>query len=536
MFSVFVRFPLLQPSLFLLAGLLISGCARRDFFPVDARVGPGSTAALPATADSVRVAAGRQYSHRSRVHLLFFGRHYRAAWAAPVTVPVLRLATAVPGGLLPGKTGGGFQSISMTLNGADGREYALRTLDKEPQKTLPVSLRHSFLLNVVRDATSATLPYGALTVPPLAQAAGVAHAHPRLLYVRATETGLGDASPLLDGKVAMLEEKYTGKAWATPELTGATQFVGSEAMLKQVYRQPAHGIDQPAFLRARLLDVWLGDWDRHEAQWQWARVPQPNGQVRYQAIPKDRDQVYFRFDDGVIPWLAARPFILPRLHTFKPTYGHFPGLVQQAAFIDQRGLSAMTRADFRRVALDFKRRLPDSLIARAVQRLPPAVWALEGPRLAAALRARREALPEAAQAFYQLLARRPELGGTAARERFVLHRCPDSTTVRVFSAGLGALPPHDSLRFARTYYPAETRTLTLNGLAGDDVFEIITTGRGRQMPLRLYGGAGHDQLRLQGSAHQLRLFDDASELSARGGPRPRRASRKHRDYDRTHDK
>ena len=521
-----------QLSLLVLLGLAGGSCARRQYFQPDARIGPGSTAALPITADSVLTTAGRHYNRHSGFYCLFLGRHYRRAWAAPAMAPVLHLAAAAPGGLRAGKPGGGYQSISMTLNGVDGREYALRALDKEPSKTLPKVLRHSFVLNMVRDATSAAIPYGALTVPPLAQAAGVPHTRPRLVYVRADETGLNTMSERFRGKVALLEEKYNAPASCTPDLAGATEFLGGEAMLKAVYDDPTRTIDQPAFLRARLLDVWLGDWDRHEGQWQWAAFAQPGGRVRYQAIPKDRDQVYFRFDDGLIPWLAARHFIAPQFHTFKPEYGYMAGLVYQAQFIDQRGLSQMTRADFQRLAHDLQSRLPDSLIDRAMHRLPPAVFALEGPRLGAALKARRQTLPQAAEAYYLTLAREPLLGGTAQPERFEVHRYPDSTTVRVFSPSLGRLLTGDSLRFQRTYFTAETHELSLDGLGGDDVFEVTASGAGKPIPLLLYGGTGHDVLRLHGPARRLKLYDEASGVSAPNPLHPHLPKKRHRAYDR----
>ena len=121
-----------------------SGCARHHYFQPDARVGAGSAQPLPAAADSVLATAGRQYNRHSGFYCLFLGRHYRRVWAAPVRVPVLDLATAAPGGLRPGKTGGGYQSISMTLEGTNKREYALRALDKEPSKTLPKVIRGIF--------------------------------------------------------------------------------------------------------------------------------------------------------------------------------------------------------------------------------------------------------------------------------------------------------------------------------------------------------------------------------------------------------
>ena len=518
-------------------GLSLAGssCARRHYFQPDARIGAGSAQALPAAADSVLATAGRQYNRHSGFYRFFLGRHYRRVWAAPVMVPVLDLATAAPGGLRPGKAGGGYQSISMTLEGNQQRRYALRALDKEPSKTLPKVIRATFVLNVVRDATSAAIPYGALTVPPLARAAGVPHTRPRIVYVRQDETGLGASSERFQGKLALLEEKFEALASRTPDLAGAADFDGGETILKQVYRHPSHYIDQPAFLRARLLDVWLGDWDRHEGQWAWAEFREAGGRVRYLGIPKDRDQVYFRFDDGVIPWLASRRGIAPQFQTFRNEYNSIAGLVYQAQFIDQRGLSAMTRADFRRTAQDLQRRLPDSVIERAMRRLPPNVFALEGQRLGEALRARRETLPRAAEAYYLTLARAPTLGGTAQAERFVVHRYPDSTTVQVYSSAWQKRPAGDSLRFQRTYFRHETKCISIDGLDGDDIFEVTTTATSQPMPLLLYGGEGHDQLRLSGSARHLKSYDQAADMQATGAPHPSLPRKSRRAYDRPND-
>jgi hypothetical protein len=444
-------------------------------------------------ADSARVTAGRHYQ-RGGVQNVFFGPHYRRVWATPVTLPVLDLARAVPGGLKPGKMGGGFQSTSMTMLGANGRTYALRTLDKDPYKTLPKVLRKSFLLNIVRDATSAANPYGAFTVPPLAAAAGVYHTTPRPFYVRQEETGLGANSPLFQGKVVMLEEKFDGRANLTPAFGPADDLRDSDQMLRARYQQPFHQIDQQAFARARLLDLWLGDWDRHEGQWQWA-VYQKDGRTRYHPIPKDRDQVYYRFDDGLIPWLASRRWAVRKFRTFKPRYEDIGGLAKNARFIDERALAEVSQEQFQLLARDLQQRLSDDVIETALRRLPPEVYALEGPRTAAALRARRAALPTAAQQFYQNLARRVTVAGTDQAERFVVQRLTDSTTL----VSVYHLPEDeekarpDSLLYRRLFRVSETKRIVLHGLDGEDEFEL--SGEvGRGIRVDIFGGPDEDKV------------------------------------------
>ena len=543
-FAGFLRPCLVRGGALLLALPLLAACAREPYAPADARSSAQATRPLPLRVDSVgQLAAGRHYNQHGRLYRAFLGAHYRRVWAAPVTAPVLNLARATPEGraLRPHRAGGGFQSISLSLRADDGREFALRALDKDPRKTLPTWLQKTFLLNAVRDATTAANPYGAFTVAPLAAAVGVVPTHPRLVYVRPDETGLGEISGHFQGRLALLEEKHAGPAGQIPALAGATALLDSKDMLRQLYADPRRRLDQPAFLRARLLDVWLGDWDRHEGQWNWAAFAEKNGRTRFQALPKDRDQVYFRFDDGLVPWLLSR--LMPRFQTFGPRYKNVRGLVQQAAFIDERGLNGCTRTDFQRAAARLQQQLPDTLITRALRRLPPTVYALEGPATAAALRARRAALPAAAEVFYRGLARRPVVGGTARAERFVVRRWADSVTVAVYAPGLGA----DSLLYRRAFFAHETTQITLEGLAGNDVFEVQTAGSRRATRIRLLvvGGAGNDQLNTNGPLRRVLFYDEPGLISPARSPataatgaavRARPLPPRHRPYDRPTDK
>ncbi|UOR06999.1 hypothetical protein MUN82_07840 [Hymenobacter aerilatus] len=479
---------------YLLGGALltgIAGCAHHNtFFQRDARVLPPPTSALPPGTDSVLATAGRHYQ-RSGFHNLFFGKHYRQVWATPVRVPVLNPANEL-GGLTFEKRGGGFQTISATLESPTGREYALRTLDKDPYQTLPKVLRHTFVLTLVRDATSAANPYAALTVPPLAQAAGIPHTHPRIFYVPRTETNLGTATDDMQGKLVMLEEKFNGEENLTPDFGDAIDLVDTDEVLAQRFTSPTYQIDQIAFARARLLDILIGDWDRHEGQWRWAEYKQ-NGRTIYRPVPKDRDQVYFRFDDGVIPWLMSRKWAVRKFRTFRPRYEDIPGTVRNAHFLDTRALPEITAAQFQQLAADLQKRLTDSVITEAVRQMPLPIYALEGDYIAKSLRARREALPDAAREFYQLLAKHVEVVGTDEPERFVLERLSDSTTrVSVYRLPQKKKQKADPQPYyQRTFRTQDTKTITFYGLRGEDEF-VVRGNVNKGIRLNIRGGPNED--------------------------------------------
>jgi hypothetical protein len=524
-----VNFLLFSCNLALALGFA-TGCARRNFFQADAKLTGTTAPGVPAAPGHVWATAGRHYNHHGKLFKLFFGPHHRAVWAAPVQAPVLDLRTALPevGALTPTKLGGGFQSTSLSLAAPDTRAFVLRSMDKDPSRILPKVYRKTFVANFLRDATSAGNPYGALIVPPLAQALGVPHCTPRLFYIPTDENGLGsaEANERLQGKLVLLEQKFSGSVVRSPQLPTARTFVDDEDMREQLYTNPAARPDGQALLRARMLDILIGDWDRHSGQWQWAKLAHPTypGRVRYSPVPKDRDQAFFRISDGLVPWLMTRKFAVRHLVTFKKRIHDVPALTGQGRFVDQRGLSHMTSRDFDQAALFAQQQLPDSTLSRAVHQLPPAVYALEGPRLLRDLQARRQQLPRVAHRYYLLKAHKPIIAGTDQADHFVVQRAPDSTTVSIYSGSLGA----DSLFYRRTFYNRETHRITLEGLDSNDVFDISGNG----LPLVLHGGAGEDVVR---PTNNRRLKFEQNANGKLPVPAPRTKKERFDNYDRLTD-
>ena len=96
-------------------------------------------AAQGAAADETRkqtttLAAGSRYE-ASGVQRFFLGSGYRELWTLPIDVEVLDLAT-FSGGLEAEKKGGGRQTLSLRLDGEDGREWKFRSVDKDASQGL----------------------------------------------------------------------------------------------------------------------------------------------------------------------------------------------------------------------------------------------------------------------------------------------------------------------------------------------------------------------------------------------------------------
>ncbi|MBJ6109183.1 hypothetical protein JAO73_09185 [Hymenobacter sp. BT523] len=468
-------------------GLGLAGCSHT--------APPGSALArwAPDSA-TVTLAAGPQYA-RGPVWRFFWGAHYRSLWATPVTVPVIRLARAELDSLTPMRAGGSYQSRTLRLRTAAGHQLVLRSVDKDMSRALPAGWMRNWLSGLMRDQTSVSQPYGAYVAAPLAQAAGVYHANPRLVYL-ANDPALGKFQPGYANALYLLEERAEGDQEHQASFGGSRAIFNSHRMLAALRQSPSYQPDARAYLRARLLDMWLGDWSRREDQWRWASFLEGGGVV-FRPIPRDRDQAFFRFDDGVLTRLLS--WFLPKFQSFHATIkpGSVEGLTRTARALDRTLLSTLSAEDFRQEADSLQRRLTDAAIAQALTAGPKETQATIAEQLGPALQARRAQLPAVARRYFELLAEEAWVPGTDRAERFRLTSAgPGQLRLRVLAIR-PARP--DSLISERVYAQHDTKKLSLYGLAGNDVF-TIDAAAAPGIAVALYPGEGQDRVVLPAAA------------------------------------
>ncbi|WP_161891205.1 hypothetical protein [Pontibacter russatus] len=491
----------------LLGCLCLSSCANENFFQEDARATAAELAEkAPAGPDSVWAVAGRHYD-RNGFHRFFWGDHNRAIWATPVKVPVFRL-DSIYGGLTVEEKGGGFQTTSFTLRGSRGRLFALRSIDKDPLEVLPPFWQKTFVANIVRDQTAAANPYGALVVPVLAEAAGIYHANPAIYYISPSDTSFGEYAPAVQGKLFLLQEKFESPADLTPAFGAATDFADSEDALKNRYEHNTFRFDQEAFARARLLDLLVGDWDRHKGQWEWA-VEKKGAEHIYLPVPKDRDQVFLQMGDGLIPSIATSKFLVRKFHSFDEDVDDVKAYMINSAFLDARLLHELSLHEWQQIARNMQASLTDNVLERAARRLPGPVYDKVGKQITENLKSRRDRLPEVAETMYKMLAEEVTIPGTDAEEKFVVRRHGDGQTeVTLYSIGSPRAPARRLYR--RIFNRKETKQITLHGLAGDDIF--LVKGQAEDgILVNLNGGLGEDTFTdssaVEGWKHMTRIYD-----------------------------
>src|SRR6185436_2582001 len=141
---------------------------------------------------------------------------------------------------------------------------------------------------------------------------------------------------------------------------------GWEDLAKRLDKGPRDRVDTRAFMKARLLDLLIGDWDRHEGQWDWARR---RGTTDWYPIPKDRDHVITDFDGVFTSFLRHRQ---SRLTRFTDDYPNMIGMGWNSRFLDRRLLAEPEWPVWEAVVAELQHDLTDDVIRQAVAELPAA--------------------------------------------------------------------------------------------------------------------------------------------------------------------
>lgn len=348
--------------------------------------------------DSVTTTAGRSYP-AGALRRAFAGDLNRNLWQVPVTLPVLDLA-ALGGGLTPDRFTGGKQTVGLRFQARDGLEYDFRPVVKDPRNVLPDWLREGLIGDALDDQMAAQMPMGAVVVAELLHAAGIEAPRP-VPAVMPNDARLGEYRSMFAGRMGLFSINPNERPGNRPGFGGYREIHGSDSMYARTRADPTSRFDDRYFLKVRLIDALVGDWDRHSGQWRWGVETTPQGPL-WRAIPEDRDWAFATID-GLVGAVAR--VVLPSYVGFGPDLPAVSRLASSGQRIDHRVLNRLGEDDFMAVAAEVQAALTDSVIEAAVAALPPAMGAVVHDRLVNGLRSRRAQLAEYARKYYHHLVR-----------------------------------------------------------------------------------------------------------------------------------
>ncbi len=430
----------------------------------------------------------------NKLKRFLFGDNYRDVWSSKINFPYFDISKE-KGGLKIIKRGGGMASYSFRMEDKNGKQYVLRSVEKFAGKNLPFEILNTFAVDIIQDQISASHPYAALIIPKLADAVGIYHTNPKIFYVPNDEN-LGKYKDDMAGNLFLFEERPAKNREDLNSFGNSKKIISTLDVIDNIMESPKFKVCQKSVLKARLFDIFINDWDRHEDQFRFAAFKEKEKTI-YKVIPRDRDQAFFLVE-GIFPKIASSRWILPKLQGFENDTKYLEGLIFNGKYFDRSFLNELSLETWQETIKELQEKLSDEIIEKSVKSLPKEIYEISGEEIISKLKSRRKNLKKLSEKAYFFLSKKVDILGTNKKEYFEINRLDDEkTNLKIFT-----LKKHKSKKkkfikgekiFERTFKNSETKEISIYGLDGKDKF-FVKGNVNKGIKIRIIGGKGRDEI------------------------------------------
>ena len=280
-------------------------------------------------------------------------------------------------------------------------------------------------------------------------------------------------------------EEHVGNTQLDLESFGKpTKILSTADVLQEIQKSGKSSVDEPSYIRARLFDMLLGDWDRHEDQWRWAQFKRQDGTKFYKAIPRDRDQAFSKYDGTLISFLTRAIPGLRKMQTYDEDLRSVKWFASSPYHLDLTLINTSGLDEWERQAKYIQEGITDTDIEKAFKTIPTEIRGETISDIKMKLKGRRANLLKIAKDYYQYLNKFEVLTGTQKADDFIIIRLPDGkTSIDIHRKDLGILK--------RTFSNDVTKEIWIYGLDGKDSF--LVEGKGDHLiKIRIMGGKKND--------------------------------------------
>ncbi|MGL4583442.1 MAG: metallophosphoesterase, partial [Flavobacterium sp.] len=454
----------------------------------------------------------KEWTEKTKWYKFLWGQHYRDVYGTPITAAVGDLTT-IKGGLTPTISGGGNQSMSLRVVDKDGKEYVMRGVRKSVSRFVQTAVfKDQYVMNsfentwaegFIYDFYTTSHPYTPFVLDGLADRIGLYHTNPELYYVP-KQAALGRFNDKYGDELYMIEERPSAGYEDEASFGNASEIISTTNLIANLRKSDKYEVDQKAFMRARIFDMLIGDWDRHGDQWRWSEFKEGDKTI-YRAVPRDRDQAFAKIDGALLSLIMKLP-PLRHMQNYTEDFAN-PRWINKTAFpLDQYLLKGTSVEDWLTEARDIVSKLDDEALDEAFDKLPKEVQTKEIEEIKRIFKARRNKIEEFLPKYYKQLREYVILSGTDKKDSFNLERLEGGD---ILLKQYHIKKDDEELVFEKVYKPSETKEIWVYGLNDEDTFRV-TGDEKAKIKLRLIGGKNEDSFKIENSSKVI-VYDYADK-------------------------
>ena len=281
--------------------------------------------------------------------------------------------------------------------------------------------------------------------------------------------------------------------------------ISTEELALRLLKDHDDHVDQKLVLKARLLDNFVMDLDRHEDQWRWATYDTGKGKMYY-PIPRDHDQVFFT-NQGLIPSMAKKAWLIPQIQGFRAKAMNIKTFNFAARNFDRSFMTELSQSDWEYAIDTFLTQMTDRVIEASLRRQPIEIQKYSAGKITQTLKNRRKYFKDNMITYYKFLSKIVNVVGSDDKELFTIAGKEDrKVLVQVHT--LKKSGETGSLIYERLFDPAITKEIRIYGMGDNDKF--VFTGDHSAIKLRVVGGAGDDEFINQGGSSGRTVIYDVT--------------------------
>lgn len=447
--------------------------------------------------DSIKASIySEKETSKSKLYNFFWGKRYREYYSKQISAKVVTLDTLF-GGLKPTRKGGGTQSRTLRLKSKDGKQYVMRAMKKSASQYIQATLfKNQYIQkefentaseNLVKDVFTGAYPYAPFIVGKLSDAININKLNPKLYYIPKQEAlgefnnEFGDELYLFeehpaDGNLAIEDKNFTGKIYSTYDV------------LKKIQENENQIVDVKEYIKARLFDMLIGDWDRHQDQWRWLEYKDKN-KIVFKPLPRDRDQAFSIMSDGFVLGAAVKLIPMAKLlRKYNNDLVDVKGFNIEPFPLDKAFISNLNEEDWKEQVAFIQNNITDEVIDETFSNVPNELKDRTITTIKSTLKERKNNLEKIANRYFGLISKYAVITGTNNKDYFRIKNLENNDIEITIQRKKkeSVLEPY----FSAIYKARVTKEIWIYGLDDDDTFETI--GKSNEIKIRIIGGQNND--------------------------------------------
>lgn len=391
-----------------------------------------------------------------------WGKHYKDLYYQPITTKTVSL-NSLFGGLSVRKQLPKLHALVLDNN---KRFYILKPLGGsssflESKFFQSVYKREDFkdtyLNDFITEAYTVVHPYMFVTAESLARSAGLCYTDPHVYYVSEGN----QADTIADGSLVK------NKLVSISLLPKIEEDVINDIplLLEKLHGDELTTVDQQMYIRTRLFDMLIGDWNKTPENWYWLPSQRGDSTV-YMPQVFDRSHAFSKVDGVFFKELLNMLGV-----GFIANYeGHLKNVKKFNSLsyaLDIAITQQQTASAWSEQAKILKQLLTDDVIDNAFLKLPSEMQNDEAREIKNKLKQRRNELEETAIKYYVYTQKTPVITGTDKSNRFVVEQDHNKNLrIRIYDQET------NRLIVDKKYTRKHTKEIWVYGLKGDDTFEV----------------------------------------------------------------